>query len=1550
VLLAFGALAALPAQAQTTPAVPNLTVTPTPGTDDKLDVSWGAVTNAEAYRVRWKTGGQMYDNDTRRLQFNVTPGTHPTSGQITGLNADTAYDVEVTVFTSTPVLSVLARSEVRGTRTNPPSLTVSVAPVASTSDSLRVSWNSVTGADKYLVKWRAGRDSFNAGREVTGTSTTLTGLYSGGNYQVEVSAIDTDPNPDRVLVRDKARGKPHQAAIPSMTVTPVTNRSDQLDVSWNAPAEAALNRFYLRWKESGAAYDSWYVSSLTGGRRDEPRQPAAYLTDRTKFRIGGLKGGTRYDVEVVARRSSNVYLGFGARAEVTGTQTNAVPTLHSGLGSGIVTEGQRTYFEVHLFGNAVAPEGGLTVNVLIADATGGSDFLDAADEGLKTVTIPEGEGSVNYYLSTVDDDEDEPNGSVRGTIQSGTGYQLIANAALRTFRMDIRDNDLPKVPNLRAVGVDGDATKLAVSWGTYTGAAKYKVQWRTLTGTYGSGQERTTTSYTISSLTAGTTYMVRVQALDSSNAVIAQSEVRGTANGTPLLAGLQNLRASPIEGRSDALGAEWDEWPGADNYRVYWKTGSGNYGSRYRLALYNGIGIPDLAPNTEYTIKVVATRTYLFQSSSGIRVVTTELAWAEVTATTSPSASLSEAPQRPEPDRTPIGQSFTVYHDPDSGAAAVARYDTGVGLLREARQAFTVHDVTGTDKVDRLAGVEDSVLPRFFLGNPAAEDWTSEPGVNNGGLKWLRSVLAEAQASSSPTPALSIAAGPAVTEGTDAAFTVTLSAAAPEGGLTLAYRVSEDGDFVAASDEGAKTAAIPAGATSAAISVPTGGDDGDEPDGSVTVTLETGTGYTFGSPSSASVTVRDDDDAPVAGPSASAIMVYHDPSHSAVVSRYHTAVGLLTAAGRSYTVRNVTGTGDVDRLAGVSNSVLPRFFLGDPAETGWTSQPGTNNGGLRWLRSVLGQASSAPAVPAVSVADASAQESSGSMEFTVTLSAASGDSVSVDYATSDGTATAGSDYTAASGALTFAPGETSKKVTVTLLDDMHDEGTETFTLTLSNLRPAGKATLANATATGSISNADPLQKDWLARFGRAAASDAVAAITARFETPRDAGSHFTVGGHRLSFDGSGAEAGVPPAPVHGPVGASWPSWSDDPAGGGERTMSGRELLLGTSFRAVLGSGAGVQWTGWGQGASVSQFSSTSPGLSLSGETATGTMGMDYERGPLLAGFAMTHSLGEGTAHGAGRTYAMGSAVTTMLPYARFALSERVSAWGLAGTGTGRLTLDLDGGASQRYGTDLSMALAAAGLRGDLLTPADAGGFALALKADALWVRTESEAVSAPGVGRLAGARADASRLRAVLDGSRRFALAGGRALTPSVELGLRHDGGDAETGTGFELGAGLGYADPSRGLDMALRVHGLAAHAEEGYSEWSVSGSLRLEPGGSGRGLSMSLIPTWGNAANDAERLWSARDAGELGLAEDFEAQARLEGELGYGLSVGGMPGVVTPFAGFTAAGGESRSYRTGARWRIAPDATLTLEAARSEGAGGEPPEHRIGLEAGFRW
>ena len=610
----------------------------------------------------------------------------------------------------------------------------------------------------------------------------------------------------------------------------------------------------------------------------------------------------------------------------------------------------------------------------------------------------------------------------------------------------------------------------------------------------------------------------------------------------------------------------------------------------------------------------------------------------------------------------------------------------------------------------------------------------------------------------------------------------------------------------------------------------------------------------------------------------------------------------------------------------------------------------------------------------IRIAGARAKEGKdASLDFAVTLNRTASHQVSVDYATEDGTAAAGADYTATSGTLTFAAGETAKTVSVPVLDDAINEGKEVMRLKLSNPRGAFLRGV-HSKAKGVIRNDDPLQAMWLSRFGRTVASDAVASVTARLETPREAGSHVTLAGQRVNLgqvddDDNGralAETLTGLARAFGAHEAQAPDsddpfarhglsngWRDSTTATGARRVTGRELLLGSSFRAVLGQGVGSQWTSWGQGASVSQFSAAVPGLDLSGESATGSMGMDYERGRLLAGFAMTHSVGEGTAEDEGWRYALGSTATMAMPYARLALTERLSAWGLAGTGSGRLSLDLDGDVAQRYRTDLSMTLAAAGVRGDLLTPTEAGGFALALKADAFWVRTESDRVAATEFGSLAAARGESSRVRAVLDGSRTFALARGAALTPSVELGVRHDGGDAETGTGVEFGAGLGYADPSRGLDMALKVHGLAVHAQDGYDEWGVSGQLRLVPGGNaGRGLSASLTPSWGVDPSGSERLWAEPASAGLAANGDAVPSSRLDGEVGYGMALLGDRFTGTPHVGFGFSD-TAREYRMG--WRLTsavrgdPGFEVNLDATRREAAN-DDAEHGVMLRSSVRW
>jgi len=152
---------------------------------------------------------------------------------------------------------------------------------------------------------------------------------------------------------------------------------------------------------------------------------------------------------------------------------------------------------------------------------------------------------------------------------------------------------------------------------------------------------------------------------------------------------------------------------------------------------------------------------------------------------------------------------------------------------------------------------------------------------------------------------------------------------------------------------------------------------------------------------------------------------------------------------------------------------------------------------------------------------------------------------------------------------------------------------------------------------------------------------------------------------------------------------------------------------------------------------------------------------------------------------------------------------------------------------------------------------------------------------------------------------------------------------------------------------MALKMHGLAVHAEDGYGEWGVSGSLRLVPGGAGRGLSMSLTPSYGVDPGGSERLW-APDASALAANGEAAPSSRFDAELGYGMALFGDRFTGTPNVGFGLSE-AARDLRLG--WRLTsalPNASgfeVNLDAVRRESANGnEPAEHALMLRSLLSW
>ena len=612
--------------------------------------------------------------------------------------------------------------------------------------------------------------------------------------------------------------------------------------------------------------------------------------------------------------------------------------------------------------------------------------------------------------------------------------------------------------------------------------------------------------------------------------------------------------------------------------------------------------------------------------------------------------------------------------------------------------------------------------------------------------------------------------------------------------------------------------------------------------------------------------------------------------------------------------------------------------------------------------------------PALRVADAEVREGpDAALAFRVTLDRAPSSPVTVDYATSDGTAAAGADYAARSGTLVFAPGETAKTVSVPVLDDAHDEGSETLTFMLSN---ATGAHIADGEATGTIVNSDPLQQAWLARFGRTAAGHVLDGVAQRMKAPRAAGFSATLGGQALpgmDLSGGGAPARSAPAtPTEAEAEAEVREAEvraralsdrlngetrddgDEARRIGSRTVTGRELVLGSSFSLTGETPDGGTAGFWGR-AAVSGFDGREGELTLDGEVSTGLLGADYARGRWLAGLIASHSRGEGSYRGSGEG-TVSSTVTGLYPWGRYAVSERVSAWGAAGYGAGTLTVDPEGegAGKEAMRAGLSLALAAAGARGELLeAPGDAGGPGLAVVSDAMFVRTESESSKGEG-GNLAAAEADVTRLRLALDGSWRFALEGGAALTPSLEVGGRHDGGDAETGFGVDVGGGLAFAAPRRGLAFDVTARTLVAHEASGFRERGLGAALTFDPRpSSDRGVALSLRQTLGVASTGgADALMGRETLTGLG-ANDTGGARRLELTAGYGTAMFGGRFTGTPEVG-VGLSDMGRDYRLG--WRLALGAVggtsfeLSLEARRREPANDNEAEHTAGFRLTARY
>jgi len=183
--------------------------------------------------------------------------------------------------------------------------------------------------------------------------------------------------------------------------------------------------------------------------------------------------------------------------------------------------------------------------------------------------------------------------------------------------------------------------------------------------------------------------------------------------------------------------------------------------------------------------------------------------------------------------------------------------------------------------------------------------------------------------------------------------------------------------------------------------------------------------------------------------------------------------------------------------------------------------------------------------------------------------------------------------------------------------------------------------------------------------------------------------------------------------------------------------------------------------------------------------------------------------------------------------------------------------------------------------------------------------------------------------------------------------GIALDGGDAETGFGADIGAGIACVDPKRGLGAELRGCGLLAHEAEGFLERGLSGSVTWDPVRGDRGPRLSLIQTLGVPAHGTEAMLERTTLAGPAASEtgDDLRNRRLEARFGYGFPAFGDRFTAAPeiAVGLSNAGWD---YSFG--WRLVRDGEapngrsleLALELQRREPVGDRhtPREHALGL------
>ena len=658
-------------------------VTVTPGAGD-LTVSWTAVPpeTGVRYAVQWRTRSQDYSEVrcvfTQPETVSHTLDMATLAGEAGGpLMVDAGTEYFIQVFAQI--------ADIGGSPGEPgePSDTVSDTPrpgqvtnvkVTPGAEELEVTWDPVEGVTGYTVEWKSGDEDWDtdgtatpprqaSGSQITGESFTIGPLMGGTQYSVRVFASNAGGDGAHSATE---LGIPKPGQVTGVDVTP---GSGALTVSWTALS--GVDDYKVQWALA-ADVDEEYDWSTN-----------EELATGTSHTIANLDPGTQYMVRVVATTEPAANLND--------------PEVHDGEPSdgvaGLTVPGQVV--------NVVLTPRVMELGVTWDDVTGEDGFKVQWKSGTEE-TFADAETD-NREATVISETRYTIEGLTAGTDYTVRviAYNMSGDGPPSTEETDApEERDPGQVVN---VEVNPGPQQLAVTWDEVDGAS-YKVQWKSGQETFADAatdnreatpSPATATSYTIRPLMTDTEYTVRVIATVAGDAKKESDE----AYGRPMdeVRQVVNVVVTPVLPRE--LLVKWDEVPGADGYKVQWRSGNETFedaGTDNREATHppdigTELRFTGLVPLIEYEFRVIAT----VGSFEGLPSVA--------------KTGIAKAVQL-NPEVVPGPRRLTVSWEALTGAASYKVF------WKSGDQEFDLPSSTADDPDDRTVGVPGTVTSHTITG------------------------------------------------------------------------------------------------------------------------------------------------------------------------------------------------------------------------------------------------------------------------------------------------------------------------------------------------------------------------------------------------------------------------------------------------------------------------------------------------------------------------------------------------------------------------------------------------------------------------------------------------------------------------------------------------------------------------------------------------------------------------------------------------------------------------------------------------------------------